>query len=65
MSLRSRPLKSFVESIYQLLLKPAARHASRARGFTSENYVASAPKPLQSLLKPTCIYAPVTCRSPR
>jgi len=29
MSLRSKPLYSFVESIYQLLLMPAARRASR------------------------------------
>jgi hypothetical protein len=36
MSLRSKPLKSFVNSIYQLLLMLAARRASRARGLVRE-----------------------------
>jgi len=64
MSLRSRPLRSFVESIYQLLLILAARRASRARGLLRKNYVAAL-QTATELRRINLSIAPVTCRSPR
>src|SRR5579864_131090 len=50
MSLRSKPLRSFVDSIYQLLLLLAARRASRARGLRQKT-MSLRSKPLRCVVE--------------
>jgi hypothetical protein len=62
--LRSKPLKSFVEPIYQLLLLLAARRVVGLASFTSEPTMSLRDKPLQSFVNLN-LTAPASLGSPR